>query len=93
MGLYARTNHKPIQHQEFLKSSQIRQRYWARNYVGWDTFSKREPNAVHFAIKDLEVNYKKVVELHTFQQNIIQLRYPLLVVFNYRHCLPQKEIV
>ncbi|KAH1011237.1 hypothetical protein HUJ04_000650 [Dendroctonus ponderosae] len=35
VGLYERTNHKPIQHIEFIKSATVRQRYWARNFVGW----------------------------------------------------------
>lgn len=60
VGLYARTNHKPIQHQEFVKYPKVQQRYWARNYVGWDSFSKRTPNAVHYSIRNLEVNHKKV---------------------------------
>ncbi|GBP70091.1 NAD-dependent protein deacylase Sirt4 [Eumeta japonica] len=54
VGLYARTNHKPIQYQEFIKSSKSRQRYWARNFVGWSRFSKVHPNATHYAISDLE---------------------------------------
>lgn len=35
VGLYARSNHKPIQYQEFIKSSYARKRYWARNFLGW----------------------------------------------------------
>ncbi|CAK1541564.1 unnamed protein product [Leptosia nina] len=54
VGLYARTNHKPIQYQEFVKYSNVRQRYWARNFVGWPRFSSIQPNATHFAIRDLE---------------------------------------
>lgn len=60
VGLYARTNHKPIQYQEFLKYSHIRQRYWARNFVGWGIFSKRQPNAIHFSIRNLECDLGKV---------------------------------
>jgi len=47
VGLYARTNHRPIQHQEFMKSKCVRQRYWARNFVGWSTFSGVAPNLSH----------------------------------------------
>jgi len=50
VGLYARTNHKPIQHQEFMKSKYVRQRYWARNFVGWSTFSGVRPNSSHLIL-------------------------------------------
>jgi len=35
VGLYARSNHKPVQYQEFMRSSYARKRYWARNFLGW----------------------------------------------------------
>ncbi|XP_041971661.1 NAD-dependent protein deacylase Sirt4 [Aricia agestis] len=54
VGLYARSNHKPVQYQEFVKSSKVRQRYWARNFVGWPRFSSIQPNNNHFAIRELE---------------------------------------
>lgn len=54
VGLYARSNHKPVQHQEFLKSDEIRKRYWARNFVGWDSFSRKEPNATHYSLARFE---------------------------------------
>ncbi|XP_037935299.1 NAD-dependent protein deacylase Sirt4-like [Teleopsis dalmanni] len=54
VGLYARTNHKPIQYIEFLKSADVRQRYWARNFVGWTKFSATEPNAVHQTLARFE---------------------------------------
>lgn len=38
VGLYARSNHKPVFYQEFCKSEASRKRYWARNYVGWPRF-------------------------------------------------------
>lgn len=47
VGLYARSNHKPIQHQDFMKFKHVRQRYWARNYFGWPKFSAVQPNASH----------------------------------------------
>lgn len=43
VGLYQRSNHKPIQHPEFIKSADIRKRYWARNFLGWPKFSSIEP--------------------------------------------------
>lgn len=54
VGLYARKNHKPIQHQEFVKSAEARKRYWARNYIGWDAFSRRAPNATHYSLARFE---------------------------------------
>ncbi|XP_032526828.2 NAD-dependent protein deacylase Sirt4 [Danaus plexippus] len=54
VGLYARSNHKPIQYQEFVKYPRVRQRYWARNFVGWPRFSAIKPNATHHVIRDLE---------------------------------------
>ncbi|KAJ8954658.1 hypothetical protein NQ314_007058 [Rhamnusium bicolor] len=73
VGLYARTNHRPTQHQDFVKSSKVRQRYWARNYVGWDRFSKCEPNAVHFSLRNLEVEHNKVASIVT--QNVDSLHF------------------
>ncbi|KAL1502424.1 hypothetical protein ABEB36_007565 [Hypothenemus hampei] len=60
VGLYSRTNHKPIQHIEFINSATTRQRYWARNFVGWFRFSKSEPNFIHYWLKDLEIKEKKL---------------------------------
>lgn len=54
VGLYARSNHKPIQHMEFVKSVSVRQRYWTRNYVGWPKFSSTIPNATHYALAKFE---------------------------------------
>ncbi|KAG5889690.1 hypothetical protein JTB14_010029 [Gonioctena quinquepunctata] len=73
VGLYARTNHKPIQHLEFIKYPRVQQRYWARNYVGWDTFSKRQPNAIHFSIRNLEIKHHKVSAVVT--QNVDNLHF------------------
>ncbi|XP_060662337.1 NAD-dependent protein deacylase Sirt4 [Drosophila nasuta] len=54
VGLYARTNHKPIQHIDFVKSNNVRKRYWARNFVGWPNFSSTQPNATHHALARFE---------------------------------------
>lgn len=54
VGLYARTNRRPMQHTEFMRSSKARQRYWARNYVGWPLFSSHLPNSAHYALRDWE---------------------------------------
>jgi NAD-dependent deacetylase sirtuin 4 len=34
VGLYATSKNRPVQYNEFLKSEQMRTRYWARNYIG-----------------------------------------------------------
>lgn len=45
---------KPIQYQEFVGQNESRQRYWARSFVGWQRFSKAEPNTAHVALAKLE---------------------------------------
>ncbi|KAM0736486.1 NAD-dependent protein deacylase Sirt4 [Formica fusca] len=54
VGLYARSNHKPVLYKEFCNSEAIRRRYWARNYIGWPRFSSLKPNITHKILKDLE---------------------------------------
>ncbi|XP_063769203.1 NAD-dependent protein lipoamidase sirtuin-4, mitochondrial [Pseudophryne corroboree] len=54
VGLYARTERRPIQHAEFIKSQSARRRYWARNFVGWPQFSSHKPNVSHVALYNLE---------------------------------------
>lgn len=39
---------------EFIQSPQIRQRYWARNFVGWSRFSSVKPNETHLALTRLQ---------------------------------------
>jgi NAD-dependent SIR2 family protein deacetylase len=43
-----------MQYAEFLGSSQARQRYWARSYVGWQRFNLARPNAGHRAVAALQ---------------------------------------
>ncbi|XP_053135933.1 NAD-dependent protein lipoamidase sirtuin-4, mitochondrial [Hemicordylus capensis] len=54
VGLYARTDRRPVQHAEFLRSAKARQKYWARNFVGWPQFSSHRPNTAHLALKNWE---------------------------------------
>ncbi|XP_069475846.1 NAD-dependent protein lipoamidase sirtuin-4, mitochondrial [Ambystoma mexicanum] len=54
VGLYARTARRPIQHTEFVRSASARQRYWARNFVGWPQFSSHQPNEAHLALSNWE---------------------------------------
>jgi NAD-dependent SIR2 family protein deacetylase len=48
--------HKPMMHQEFIKSQSNRRRYWARSLEGYSTIGKSKPNAGHDALKILEQN-------------------------------------
>ncbi|XP_058227037.1 NAD-dependent protein deacylase SRT2 isoform X8 [Rhododendron vialii] len=52
-GAYS-SGFKPITHQEFLRSSRARRRYWARSYAGWRCFTASRPGAAHVALASLE---------------------------------------
>lgn len=54
VGLYARSSNRPVQYQDFVKKADIRQRYWARNFVGWPMFSSVLPNKTHKILSDWE---------------------------------------
>uniref|UniRef100_F6TVS6 NAD-dependent protein lipoamidase sirtuin-4, mitochondrial n=2 Tax=Ciona intestinalis TaxID=7719 RepID=F6TVS6_CIOIN len=65
VGLYARTNHKPMQHQDFVKSADKRKIYWARSYLGWAKYDAWKPNAAHVKLAAMEKDGR--VEWHTTQ--------------------------
>jgi NAD-dependent deacetylase sirtuin 4 len=44
----------PIQHDQFMKRAEVRQRYWARATLGWERFKHARPNAAHRALAALE---------------------------------------
>ncbi|MEH6592082.1 MAG: NAD-dependent protein deacetylase [Halioglobus sp.] len=44
----------PIQHQQFIDSIDVRQRYWARSFSGWPAVADALPNEAHFALRALE---------------------------------------
>lgn len=46
--------HKPMIHDEFMKSHRMRQRYWGRAMVGWRDFVQATPNEGHIALAKLE---------------------------------------
>ncbi|XP_074528071.1 NAD-dependent protein lipoamidase sirtuin-4, mitochondrial [Halichoeres trimaculatus] len=54
VGLYARTDRRPMQYAEFIRSAKSRQRYWARNFVGWPQFSSHQPNSAHSVLQRWE---------------------------------------
>ncbi|CAH1801344.1 unnamed protein product [Owenia fusiformis] len=72
VGLYARSTNRPVQYQDYVKSSTIRQRYWARNYVAWPRWSSTQPNQTHKTLADWE-NEGKIHWLVT--QNVDSLHF------------------
>ncbi|XP_032679141.1 NAD-dependent protein deacylase Sirt4 isoform X1 [Odontomachus brunneus] len=54
VGLYARSDRRPVLYKEFCDSERTRRRYWARNFVGWPRFSSLKPNVTHIVLQDLE---------------------------------------
>ncbi|XP_006607766.1 NAD-dependent protein deacylase Sirt4-like [Apis dorsata] len=70
VGLYARSNHKPVLYKDFCNSDAIRRRYWARNYIGWPRFSSIKPNNTHKILTKLE-NANKIRYIIT--QNVDNL--------------------
>lgn len=64
VGLYATSKSRPVIYQDFVKSDRIRQRYWARNFIGWPRFSSVQPNISHSFLKKLE-DFGKVCWLVT----------------------------
>ena len=45
---------RPMQYADFVGSSEARQRYWARSFVGWQRFNAAAPNAGHAAVARLQ---------------------------------------
>lgn len=43
-----------MQYSEFVGSSAARQRYWARSYVGWQRFTRAQPNEAHHLVTRLQ---------------------------------------
>ena len=44
----------PMTYQEFIKDEANRQRYWARNHIGWSHLRHADPNQGHHAAVELE---------------------------------------
>ncbi|ETV79794.1 hypothetical protein H257_07017 [Aphanomyces astaci] len=73
VGLYARANHRPIQHMDFMTSAATRQRYWARNFMARDKWRAVQPNANHRVLSqwqnsglwDVTLVTQNVDRLHT----------------------------
>jgi NAD-dependent SIR2 family protein deacetylase len=44
----------PMTYQAFIGDARNRQRYWARNHIGWSHLRRADPNAGHAAVAHLE---------------------------------------
>jgi NAD-dependent SIR2 family protein deacetylase len=44
----------PMTYQEFVRDAANRQRYWARNHIGWSHLRHADPNPGHYAAAELE---------------------------------------
>lgn len=82
----------PIQYRQFLRSAEVRRRYWARSMVGWRRIHLARPNIAHEALAELEragvlrgVITQNVDGLHTAagSRRVIELHGSLHQV----HCL------
>ena len=47
---------RPIHGPEFVRSAELRRRYWARAMAGWERFGKARPGPAHLALARLEAN-------------------------------------
>ncbi len=77
VGLYARTDRRPMKHMTFVKSSQARKAYWARNYVGWNNWSHTIPNDAHRFLAKWE-RHRDLFRpqlTHIITQNVDQLHF------------------
>jgi NAD-dependent SIR2 family protein deacetylase len=45
---------RPVQYADFVSKPEVRKRYWARSYSGWQRISNAEPNRAHTALAALE---------------------------------------
>ncbi len=45
---------RPVQFQDFIASPDVRQRYWARSFAGWQNVGRAQPNRTHTALARLE---------------------------------------
>lgn len=47
-------NAQPVQYGDFVDNRNVRKRYWARSFAGWNRISSARPNAAHAALAELE---------------------------------------
>jgi NAD+-dependent protein deacetylase sirtuin 4 len=63
---------RPIQGPEFVRSAELRRRYWARSMAGWERFRAARPGPSHRAIAELE---RVGVVRTTITQNVDRLHH------------------
>jgi len=59
-----------VLYQDFVTYATARQRYWARNFVGWPRFSAFQPNTTHRILADWDQRQKLS---HLVTQNVDEL--------------------
>jgi NAD-dependent deacetylase sirtuin 4 len=74
VGQYARTKHRPIQHMEFMTNEFLRRRYWARNFLAYNTFSRAVPNLNHKILAEWEKTSSRFNSLITQNVDGLHLR-------------------
>jgi len=47
-------NAQPVQYGDFVRSGDVRRRYWARSFAGWQRITAAKPNSAHAALARLE---------------------------------------
>ena len=47
-------NAQPVQFSDFVRSDDVRRRYWARSFAGWQRIAAAKPNSAHAALARLE---------------------------------------
>lgn len=53
---------QPVQHQDFMASMAVRQRYWGRSLIGWPVIRNARPNTAHHHVAELESrNHSRLV--------------------------------
>ena len=45
---------RPVLYPDFVRSAEVRRRYWARSSLGWPRFAAARPNPAHRALAELE---------------------------------------
>ncbi|RWS31849.1 NAD-dependent deacetylase sirtuin-4-like protein [Leptotrombidium deliense] len=70
VGLYAKSNHKPMEIKAFLESEAMRKKYWSRNYIAFPRLTRIEPNYTHLTLTKWERSNRLV---STVTQNVDRL--------------------
>jgi NAD-dependent deacetylase sirtuin 4 len=64
------TPRRPIHGPDFVRSENVRRRYWARSALGWERMRSAEPNEGHRALAALE---RSGAVVHVITQNVDRL--------------------